>query len=365
MTYINQSLKVLRHADRIATLQAGRIPFPINMEIDISNRCPLGCGGCHFGYTHSKGPLREHPLELQQVSADGLEDTGDLMELGLFQRVCRELAEAGVKSITFTGGGEPLVHPQFAEFLATARKHLEVGLYSSMAGSSPSKIEAIRRHCTWIVVSIDEPDRESYQAWKGTNAFQGIYRATKELTRDGSGLVTGASFLIHAGNWEKLEQMYALHKELGTTYCLFRPLVKYDLQHPDRMVEDPKTWMNQPRWRDGLITRLYQMREQYKDVEIAIDKFARYALWQRTYRECVAASLSGVVTPNGKVWACVNRRGFPGSCIGDLSKEPFVEVWQRQRRWADFDQCRVLCRGDEVNVALQPLLAKQPHENFL
>ena len=218
-----------------------------------------------------------------------------------------------------------------------------------------------------MVVSIDEPTKEAYQAWKGTNAFRAICRATQELASAGSDCIVGASFLLHEGNWQKAEAMVALHKELGTDYCLFRPLVKYDLKNPSRMVEDPDEWIDVSgeRYRDGLMGVLHYLRSTHKDVEIADSKFRRYAMWNRPYTECVAASLSGVITPNGKVWACVNRRGYPGSCIGDLACESFAMVWNRQKRWRDFDQCRVLCRGDEVNLALQPLLLKQPHENFI
>lgn len=362
MSYINQQGKVLRHANRIALLQAGKTPFPVNMEVDISNRCSLGCGGsvedggCHFSYTHTKGPLA--------VINPEVEATGDLMDLGMFSRIAREMAEAGVKSITFTGGGEPIVHPMFHHFLEIAKaKGLEVGIYTSLAGWAPHKVKAIRDCCTWAVISLDEPTREAYEAWKGTNAFQSVCRGVRELTADGSKCVVGASFLLHEGNWQKVEDMYKLHKELATDYCLFRPLVKYDLKNPSKMVEDVHDWSD----RTGMYLRplLQGMEERHADVIASLSKFERYTQWNRPYKACHAASLSGIVTPNGKVWACVNRRGFPGSCIGDLSSEPFMEVWQRQQRWQDFDQCRVLCRGDEVNLALSPLMEPMEHENFI
>jgi sulfatase maturation enzyme AslB (radical SAM superfamily) len=155
--------------------------------------------------------------------------------------------------------------------------------------------------------------------------------------------------------------MYKLHKELGTDYCLFRPLVKYDLKNPSKMVEEPEVWVHKAISKVEWLTTTRKV----SDISIGVGKFYRYANWDRPYKACYAASLSGVVTPNGKVWACVNRRGFPGSCIGDLSSEPFIEVWQRQQRWQDFDQCRVLCRGDEVNLALAPLMEPMEHENFI
>ena len=76
--FINPAQKLLQHIDRIADIKRGLRPAPVNVEIDLSNRCSLGCEWCHFGFTHTRGPLagkREKPRD----SLAG----GDLMDEGL------------------------------------------------------------------------------------------------------------------------------------------------------------------------------------------------------------------------------------------------------------------------------------------
>src|SRR5262245_837558 len=109
VTYIAPRAKVLRHLDRLVGWQHGEKPAPVTVEWDLSNRCTLGCQDCHFAHTHVKGPWASKPRTLPMV----YESTGDLADIGLVFRVLGELADAGVKSIVWSGGGEPTTHPKW------------------------------------------------------------------------------------------------------------------------------------------------------------------------------------------------------------------------------------------------------------
>lgn len=83
MTYIAPRAKVLKHLDRLARWQRGERPAPVTLEWDLSNRCPYGCQGCHFAYTHTKGPLTRLPRALPMLHDQG----GDLADPALVMRV--------------------------------------------------------------------------------------------------------------------------------------------------------------------------------------------------------------------------------------------------------------------------------------
>ncbi len=71
MTYINPRQKVLWHTDRLHELRTtGTTSAPVNVEIDLSNRCSHGCRWCRFAYTHTRGPLAgtEKPGRVSSVS---------------------------------------------------------------------------------------------------------------------------------------------------------------------------------------------------------------------------------------------------------------------------------------------------------
>ena len=56
--YVDARGKLLQHMDRLAVIKTGGSPPPVNVEIDLSNRCSLGCEWCHFAYTHTRGPFK-------------------------------------------------------------------------------------------------------------------------------------------------------------------------------------------------------------------------------------------------------------------------------------------------------------------
>ena len=88
-TYINPRAKLLQHLPRLASWQAGKPFAPIGVEVYPTNRCNLGCAECHFGYTHTRGPLaRTHHVS-------GLEDMGDEMGVSFFEKLLPQLQAAG------------------------------------------------------------------------------------------------------------------------------------------------------------------------------------------------------------------------------------------------------------------------------
>lgn len=340
--------KILRYPDRLAEWRSkGRTSAPIGMEMDLTNRCNLGCDFCHFAYTHTRGPHAKHHSGL---------DMGDELDFDLGRRILDELARAGVRSVTFSGGGEPTLYPHFLEMARWARQAgLKLGLYTNGTLVDATLGEAIRELFEWVVVSIDEADSESYQKSK---AVDGFAKACSGLSRMLGGTARiGASFMLRRENYSRAYEMVTLGRALKANYVEFRPAVLYEADNPARASENT-------RWADDAATLLQSVRG-HSDVVVRWDKFYNYARWQRTYSTCSAILFTGIITPNGKLWTCVNRRGYPESEVGDLSKESFVEAWAKVTPVRDFSLCRILCRGDELNRTLAVLDTPILNEEFV
>jgi DNA repair photolyase len=57
-SYINPRSKLLYHVDKLDQIRrTGTTTAPVNVEIDLSNRCSHGCSWCHASFTHTRGPL--------------------------------------------------------------------------------------------------------------------------------------------------------------------------------------------------------------------------------------------------------------------------------------------------------------------
>ncbi|HEY5989585.1 MAG TPA: radical SAM/SPASM domain-containing protein [Streptosporangiaceae bacterium] len=354
VSYIDPRVKLFGHLDKLAALKAGQRPAPVNVEIDLTNRCSLGCQWCHFAYTHTRGPWAgraEKPA--------GAVSGGDVMEFETAVHILEQLEAAGVRSVTWTGGGEPTLHPRIHDVLtAAAGLGLDQGLYTHGGHLTPFLAMLARKVCTWVYVSLDCTDAESYRREKGVDGFERACAGVRNLVRAGGQATVGVGFLLHAGNWGRADEMLALGRALGADYVQFRPAVAYRQDAPGEIAEDTA-------WVDDCIDLLYG--RQAPDVICDIDRFQMYRDWDgHGYATCWWAGLQTVITPNGKMWRCVNTREHAGALLGDLTRESFADIWQRAGPCPVGPGCRVLCRGHVANVALDEILrADRPHANFI
>lgn len=292
---------------------------------------------------------------------------GDEMDDALALRILDELAACGVQSVTFSGGGEPTLHPRFMRIAGHAKgAGLALGLYTNAAllGNELRQelVRFIKANFAFVVISLDAANAAAYHTAKQVDAFEDACAGVRALARaEGDAIIT-ASFLLDEANYRDMWAMYDLSRKLGADYAEFRPIVHFELDDPGKPSADT-AWIGAARVQLADIA-------QRPDVYVAHNKFrrlanARVGNWPRGYTTCHGILFTGVITPNGKVWTCVNRRGFPDSVVGDLATESFADVWARQKPFAVDAKCRVLCRADSLNVLLDTLSQPLPHEAFL
>lgn len=347
--YINPKEKVFWHLDELAQLKQGSTNAPINVEIDLTNRCNHGCSWCHFAYTHTKGPLAN------SVKPKGYINTGDVFDFYLLLDVVNQLAAIGVKSITWTGGGEPSLYPFIKEIVNyTHSLGIDQGIYTNGSFINEELASVLKSKTTFIYISLDECTREDFKQSKGVDRFTKVLEGIKRLVESEGKSTIGVGFLLHQNNYTKIEEMANLGKSLKVDYVQFRPIIDYDLDNPSVLQTSPD-WIN----RLG-----YSI---HSHIILDNDRFKAYQNWQgHGYKTCNWSALQTVITPNGKVWTCVNKRGIESALLGDLTTESFAYIWSKHGKPCSVDsKCRIMCRGHQANKTLDKILTKPSHENFI
>ena len=357
-TFINPQRKVLAHLDRLGAWQYGLKPAPVTVEWDLSNRCYLGCQSCHFAHTHSRGPWASRSRRLPMA----FEQTGDLADLAMVRRGLGEMAKAGVQGVIWAGGGEPTTHPGWLEAVqAASTAGLEQGTYTAGGLLSQAQAAELKRLASFVVVSLDAWNRETYLAEKAVDGFQRATDGLRWLAEADGQAVIGASFLLHAGNWFDAFEMLLLARRLGATYTTFRPTIEASPDHPAKCASD-RGWIT-------TAMPVLQALTSEPDVEIDPARFRAYRDWnERSYAVCRGIQLVATVTPDGRVWICLQRRGIDGSSLGDLRQESFDTIWARHPgQWTDFRDCRVMCRLHSLNEQINEVMAPraQQHAAFV
>lgn len=332
--YINPRAKLLQHVDRLAELKAGQVPPPVNLEIDLSNRCNLGCRWCHFAHTHSKGPH----------SNGG--KVGDLIDTELVIALLHEAKSYGVRSVTWSGGGEPTLHPDFDQIVQACP--LPQGLYTNGTRISATRADLLKERLEWVYVSLDAESPGAFLHDKDSPQFTAVCDGIRRLARADGKATLGVGFLLGVTNWPDAWPMAALAEDLGADYSQFRPAIS-----------GSTSWIPMA---------LCLLREFELEPDILFDatRFDKYERWQgHGYNTCYWSALQAVVTPDGRVWACCNKRGFDGAELGDLNQESFADIWARRPLQQVNDSCRMMCRGHIPNLALQKIMEPMPHGEFI
>jgi GTP 3',8-cyclase len=354
VSYIDPGGKLLAHLPRLAMLQAGGVPDPINIEIDLSNRCSLGCEWCHFAYTHTRGPLKG-----KREKPEGAILGGDLMDTDLAFSILDQIAGRNI-SVTWTGGGEPTLHPDFDNVVRYAHERgIEQAIYTH-GGHLDTRHAFLRKALRFIYVSLDATNAEDYKRDKGVDRFWAVIQNLDRLANDMGDAVVGVGFLVTEKNWRKAGEAVDLAMSVRANYIQFRPTILYDMQHPTRVTESTD-------WMEEAIPYLDQVHKAHPGfVEIDLDRFTAYRDWDgHGYPTCWWSTLQTCITPNGKMWTCVNLREHPGAELGDLSVEGFDEIWGRRPVKQVDSGCRVLCRGHVANQALDKIMAPHEHGAFV
>ncbi len=355
MTYIDPAAKLFGHLDRLLELRSGRTTAPINVEVDLTNRCSLGCEWCHFAYTHTRGPLAG-----KRAKPTGAVAGGDVMDPDLAVRLVEQFIDGGVRSVTWTGGGEPTLHPAFDRVVAAGAGRIAQGLYTHGGHIDRNRAALLKNALTFAYVSLDASNAFAYKRDKGVNRFTYACEGIRNLAEADGDATIGVGFLITSTNYTDAAEAADLAHDLGADYVQFRPTILYQQDHPDEADEDT-LWM---RVALDYLEEVAEEREGF--VVLDRDRFRMYQDWSgHGYETCWWSGLQTVVTPNGKMWTCVNKREHAGAEVGDLSQETFSDVWARHRLEKVTGDCRVMCRGHLPNLALEAMLAPREHPEFV
>jgi len=344
-------LKILNHWENVEKIIAGENPPPITCEIDPSNLCNHQCIWCMF-----KEFNREKP---------------QLIPKETLLRLVKELGEGGVKSVIFTGGGEPLTHPDCLLAMSLAKdKGMKVGLVTNGGLLNNEIDERIVDICAFIRISLDAATKKNHaKLHNPKNAsvanFQNIVKNIKyiaELKRQGSRdtPALGIAYLVHPKNYKEIYDAAVLSKETGCDYIQIRPAYL-----PGQKVSKHIRQETQ----DSMIKALGLADKRFNVMPI-LHRFDEMSRLEREYSACLANALVGIIAADCEVYVCCQLKGNPDFSIGSIKNMSFWDIWNGPKRQEvikrlDLAKCPP-CRLNRYNELMDYLADKDKlHADFL
>jgi radical SAM protein with 4Fe4S-binding SPASM domain len=287
----------------------------------------------------------------------------------------KDISSMGIKSLAWTGGGEPTQNPNLKEAINFLKSNstIKMGMFTN--GTLLSKFnlfETLVTSLEWIRISIDAGNKNSYDNLRVTNKqnnFDTVIANINELIsykkKLNSKITIGVGFVVTEKNYKEIIEFANLFKNIDVDYCQYKPEIIQVERNGS--LNATKQQISSEFWLNEVIDLLNSASEilgkkfecnSYKLEDLMIDK----KNYGRGYKECIGSQFQPCVGADGHVYVCTNHRGHKKYSYGNLKEKRFSEIWRDIKKRKEimdlinnkekFSKCSQLCKPHESNKIL-------------
>ncbi|MFA4844069.1 MAG: radical SAM protein [Candidatus Margulisiibacteriota bacterium] len=335
-------LKIFRHPGSLRSGVNNLHTPPITLDMDLTTLCSNRCPECTYRDQRLL-PARFLPKELAKKAIE-------------------QAADFGIKAITFTGGGEPVLHPDFAEIAAFSQQQgLKAGLITSGHDYSQQIAERTLPYFSWVRFSLDAGSPDVYAATHGLNANH--FQRTVDNIREASAIreknklpvILGASYLVFQPNQTDFKTAIGLALgEMGLDRLQFKPMRTANCHMPGGTCFN----FGKLESANNLLADI-KRDSPYAD-RIILSRFSMQT--KRVYRRCLGQQWTTALGSDGKLYVCCEYKYDRRYFLGDLSAQTLQDIWRsdwRKKVVESLDpnkSCFLGCKLHEMNNILADAL---------
>lgn len=348
MAILYSQLKFLRFKDHLDALRAGRVVAPVHIRIKPTNRCNHNCWYCAY---------RVDNLQLgDAMSVD------DEIPLDKMMEITDDIVAMGVKAVTFSGGGEPMLYKPLPDVIdKLAAGGVKVAALSNGSNLRGRMADSFALHGTWLRVSMDAWDDASYQESRGApvGGFTRLMDNMADFSARGSKCVLGASFIVGKNNFQHITEVAAMLKQAGVNHMKVSGAVVdneaagNNRYHAEIQAEVAAQIAAAQHLQDDRFTVL----NHYHDLEERFEK---------QYRTCAFLQFLTVIGADQCVYTCQDKAYTEVGLLGSIKDRSFRDFWfspENGEKLFSFDpsvSCGHHCVAHAKNLAIQEYLSIDP-----
>lgn len=345
------SKKVKLHPEQISNIKNGNRPFPLTIELDLTNHCNHRCSFCVWG---------EH-IAIDKSS----------LEKETIKKCINDMRTLGTKAITFTGGGEPMIHKNFYEVLSFAKSiGLDCGLITNGSAITEKNCSQLIKNLKWIRISMSGGDKESYLLVQGKDHFELVCKnleiLCKEKRLNNENLKIGIRMLITEKNFGTLKKLAKIIKSIeGINYLQIAPDHNNEddgnFWHSERLKKEKnKTEILLKEKNINFITSGFEILNTSKNDKKEILNIPK---------KCYAHFYQIAIMADGDVSFCKNARFDKKFSIGNINKNSIQEIWNSDKNkefesWIRPNNCGLTCKNIRVNLGAEEILSSKNINNL-
>lgn len=350
---VYSDLKIFYHTEKINDILNGDRTAPIYIRIKPTNACNQNCYYCG-----SKD---------DNVPEDRVFDKKAMIPWDTMRGIVEDMADMGVKAVTFSGGGEPLVYPYIEETLRLIKeKAIDYSIISN-GQALEGKNAALLSEAKWVRISLESACAGTYEGIRRVRTFDKVIQNIREFVHIKSPSCTvGINCVVGKDNYREIYDICGLMKDVGADNIKLSPLrLDGDLGEYHKSIR-------------GFVES--QIRQAKSDFEKSgfkiIDKYDGDAgleqSYQKPYHRCMIQEIFTVIGADCNVYLCHQRAYTKNGDIGSLKNRSLKELWYAKdtiKKVRELDACKECdfrCVFDERNILLNNLMSiDKNHINFI
>jgi len=342
------NLKYLRHTEQLEAWRRNSVVAPIHVRIKPINHCNHNCWYCAYRFDNLK--LGEDMVE------------SDILPKEKALEIVEDLIDMKVKAVTFSGGGEPLIYkplPDVIERLAGGG--IRVASLTNGANLKGRMAEAFARFGTWVRVSMDGWDNDSYVKAREARPgeFDQIIENMRLFVASNTKCVLGVCFIIDENNCAHIHEICRLLKDIGVNHVKLSGAI---IANNPTTVNDyhnkfKKITNEQIKKAQALSDASFSVLDHYHDLDSRFTK---------DYTICPYLQYLTVIGADCRVYTCQDKAYTESGILGSIKDRSFKEFWfSEENRQAIYalnpsKSCGHHCVSNAKNLSILEFLTIDP-----
>lgn len=354
--------KIFAFPEKVQSFREGKVTAPLYVRIKPINRCNHACHWC----VYSDGTLRPKDRPDKHLKA-GMHETmkeQDIMPTEAAIGLIDDLADIGVKAVTFSGGGEPLLHKDIASIMSrTIDNKIALSIITNGQLLNNDRAD-ILGHAKWVRVSMDYTSAQQMVNSRNVpeRFFTGVLKNLEIFSKNKQkSCDLGINFIITRDNYEGIVPFAKQLKDCGVENVRFSPVYvtnfkQYHEPIASRVIEQ--------------LAECQSFCDENFSINTTYDLDSPSKSAVRPFNRCLYAQTTCVVGADLNIYACHNTAYSKHGLIASIKDRKFSDAWfsEEVKEWHDkFRPCNV-CHHECANhnkVALYEKLATDSYDAFV
>lgn len=348
--------KVFHFKDKIDSLPktTDEILPPIHIRIKPTNVCGHNCWYCAY---------KADNLQLGKDMVGG-----DYIPKEKMMEIIDDIVEMEVKAVTFSGGGDPFCYPYFFDVVRKlSQMPVKFASLTNGSGLQGKVAEIFAHHGTWLRISIDGWDDESYARYRNVKVgeFTRIMNNIKSFKKLGGKCYLGISLIVDKENAGHVYDFIERLKSVGVNSVKVSPcIVSNDVMESNAY--------HQPFF-DLVKENTKKAIADFSDehFEISDSYHAMEAKFKKDYTWCPYLQILPVIGADLNIYPCQDKAyNLEHGLVGTIRNRRFKDFWfSDKNKFFKINPSKVCnhhCIANEKNkLVLEYLNTDEEHLGFV